>query len=592
MPSTFGTSTFDNGRGGRFVPAPFLFWFLPAMNAGPQHSLPPTLWLSMVAWLYMIPTGIATAQSERPNILFAFADDWGRHASAYAKADGPGSVNDLISTPHFDRIAAQGVLFRRAFVSAPSCTPCRSALLSGQHFWRAGRGAILNGAVWEFKLPAYPLLLRDAGYHIGKSYKVWSPGTPPDAPYGGRDHAYEQAGRRFNQFSQHVTRMVAEGQPLDQAKQSLYDEVLGNFDAFLADREPGQPFCFWFGPTNVHRSWVQGSGKALWDLDPDGLTGKMPPFLPDVPEVREDLADYFGEAMAFDAALGLLIERLKQIGEWERTVVVVSGDHGAPGFPRGKCNLYDFGSGVPLAICWGGRKHETTGRFVDDLVSLTDLAPTFLELAGVEVPESMTGRSLVPLLKDDRSGRIDPRRDAVFIGRERHVANARDGFLPYPQRAIRTDDHLYIINFRPERWPLGEPYRLAGDHPPTPQEITNRTRVTLPDEDAGPTKAWLVGQRHHPTWQPLFELAYGRRPAEELYDLKVDPHQVQNVAEEPRYQPVREALRTRLLNELRQTGDPRLIDDGDFFENPPLAGPPETARGEEVITPEQLRRGD
>jgi len=547
-----------------------------------------------IAIIALVITAIpvaASAQAKRPNILFAFADDWGRHASAYAQIDGPGSVNDLIRTPTFDSIAAEGVLFRSAFVGAPSCTPCRSSLLSGQHFWRTGRAAILNGAVWDFSSPAYPLMLREAGYHIGKSYKVWSPGTPPDAPYGGREHAYESRGRRFNQFSQNVTRMVADGLPLEQAKQALYDEVVGNFDDFLADRQPDQPFCFWFGPTNVHRTWIQGSGKALWGLDSDQLRGKMPAFLPDVPVVREDLADYFGEAMAFDTVLGLLIERLKAAGEWENTVVVVSGDHGAPGFPHGKCNLYDFGVGVPLAIRWGSRDLGTPGRVIDDLISLTDLAPTFLELAGVETPASMTGRSLVPLLASDQAGRIDPLRDAVYFGRERHVANARDGFAPYPQRAIRTHDQLYIINFRPDRWPLGEPYRLNDANPPTTQEVTTRTRVTLPDEDAGPTKAWLVDHRNDPMWQPAFELAYGKRPAEELYDLKIDPQQVNNLATDPGYQAVRETLRNRLLSELRQTGDPRLVDDGAFFENPPLSGPPAGSRGEEAVTPEQLRSG-
>jgi N-sulfoglucosamine sulfohydrolase len=554
--------------------------------------MPTRLPVAIVALIIAATPFAAAAETKRPNILFAFADDWGRHASVYAQIDGPGSVNDLIRTPTFDSIAAEGVLFRSAFVGAPSCTPCRSSLLSGQHFWRTGRAAILSGAVWDFSSPAYPLMLREAGYHIGKSYKVWSPGSPPDAPYGGRDHAYERRGRRFNQFSQNVTRMVADGMPLDQAKQSIYDEVIGNFDDFLAERQPDQPFCFWFGPTNVHRAWTQGSGKALWGLEPDQLRGKMPAFLPDVPVVREDLADYFGEAMAFDTALGLLIERLKAAGEWENTVVVVSGDHGAPGFPHGKCNLYDFGVGVSLAIRWGDRDLGTPGRVIDDLVSLTDLAPTFLELAGVKIPATMTGRSLVPLLASERSGRIDPARDAVFFGRERHVANARDGFAPYPQRAIRTHDSLYIVNFRPDRWPLGEPYRLNDANPPTTQEVTNRTRVTLPDEDAGPTKAWLVDHRDDPMWQPTFELAYGKRPAEELYDLKVDPQQVNNLAAVPSYQTVRETLRKRLLDELQQTGDPRLVDDGAFFENPPLAGPPAGSRGEEAVTPEQLRRGD
>ena len=171
------------------------------------------------------------ADSKRPNILFVFADDWGRIASAYAKLDGPGTINDVVQTPNFDRVAREGVLFRRAFVSAPSCTPCRSALLSGQHFWRTGRGAILRGAVWDGSNPSFPLMLQGSGYHIGETYKVWSPGTPVDAPYGAGKHAYEKGGGRFNQFSENVTRMVAQGTPLDQAKGALYDEVLANFNA-------------------------------------------------------------------------------------------------------------------------------------------------------------------------------------------------------------------------------------------------------------------------------------------------------------------------------------------------------------------------
>uniref|UniRef100_A0A7C4LK77 Sulfatase n=1 Tax=Schlesneria paludicola TaxID=360056 RepID=A0A7C4LK77_9PLAN len=512
----------------------------------------------------------APAAPVRPNILIAFADDWGRFASAYAAVDGPGTLHEHLSTPHFDRLAREGVLFRWAFVSSPSCTPCRSAFLSGQHFWRTGRGAILRGAVWDGSQPSFALLLKDAGYHIGETYKVWSPGTPVDAPFGGGQYAYEAAGGRFNQFSQNVTKAVAAGTSLAAAKQSLYDEVRANFDAFLAARPAGRPFCYWFGPTNVHRSWVKGSGRALWGIDPDALQGKLPPFLPDVPAVREDLADYFGEIQAFDAALGQLLQRLEDIGELDHTLIVVSGDHGPPGFPHGKCNLYDFGCSVPLAVRWGG---AVGGRVVDDLVSLTDLAPTFLELAGVPRPEVMTGRSLVPLLKSPQSGRLDPQRNAVYFGRERHVENAREGFLPYPQRAVRTLDYLYIVNFHPERWPQGDPYRLDGPDPPSLEELTQNTRVTFADEDAGPTKAWLVSQRDHPEWRRHFELAYGRRPREELYILADDPHQVRNVAGDPRYAAIQAQLERQLMEELRRTGDPRLIDDGRYFETPPLAGP-------------------
>lgn len=510
------------------------------------------------------------AEAKRPNILFAFADDWGRYASAYARLDGPGTINDVVQTPTFDRIAAEGILFRRAFVSAPSCTPCRSALLSGQHFWRTGRGAILLGAVWDGSQPAYPLLLRDSGYHIGETYKVWSPGTPVDAPYGAGQHSYEKAGGRFNNFSENVTKLVSEGRASAAARRTLYDEVLGNFNAFLADRKPDQPFCYWFGPTNVHRKWIKGSGQALWGIDPDRLKGKLPAFLPDVPEVREDLSDYFGEIQAFDAALGVLLKRLAEIGELDNTLIVVSGDHGAPGFPHGKCNLYDFGSSVSLAMRWGG---APGGRIVDDLVSLTDLAPTFLELGGVGVPERMTGRSLVDLLKSPKSGQVDPRRTAIFIGRERHVDSARADFMPYPQRAIRTHDFLYIINFKPDRWPLGDPYRLDGGNPPTVEELTEETRVTMPDEDAGPTKAWLVGMRNDPHWKPHFDWVYGKRPREELYDLKADPQQTKNVAADAAYAKTRAELEQKLLTELQRTGDPRVVDHGRFFETAPLTGP-------------------
>ena len=151
---------------------------------------------------------------DRPNILFAFADDWGRYASAYAKLK-PGTPSDLISTPNFDRLAREGVLLTHAFVNAPSCTPCRSSLLSGQYFWQTGRGAILQGAVWDPVIPSFPLILKDRGYHIGFTYKVWSPGSPVDAPFGGQDFAYRCARGPFQ--SLRAIRQRAEGRRSRQA---------------------------------------------------------------------------------------------------------------------------------------------------------------------------------------------------------------------------------------------------------------------------------------------------------------------------------------------------------------------------------------
>lgn len=510
------------------------------------------------------------ADDSRPNILFAFADDWGRTASAYRQVDGPGSMNDVVNTPNFDRVAQRGVLFRNALVNAPSCTPCRSSILSGQYFWRTGRGAILQGAQWNDDIPAWPLLLRDANYHIGKTWKVWSPGTPADAPYGRQAYAYQHAGNRFNHFSQTATRLIAEGKTVEQAKQQLLEEVRGNFADFLAAGEPHQRFCYWFGPTNVHRKWVKGSGEKLWGISPESLKGLLPPFLPDVPEVRQDVADYLGEVQAFDAAVGILLEELEKNNQLDNTIIVLSGDHGPPGFPHGKCNLYDFGVKVALAIAGPGVRG---GRVVDDFVSLPDLAPTFLEAGGLDVPEVMTARGLWPVLHSDQDGLVDPKRTWALSGRERHVASARAGYLPYPQRAIHTKDYTFIINFRPDRYPLGDPYRLDGNDPPSNQEVTEDTFATLPDEDAGPTKAWLVEHRDAPRWKRYFDHAYGKRPREELFDLRKDPHQMHNVAAESKYAAIVTQLREQLMDELRRSGDPRLVDDGKFFETPPMAGP-------------------
>lgn len=529
--------------------------------------------LLLLVWLCPVCTAAAADSTLRPNILFAFADDWGRYAGAYGELE-PGGINDLASTPHFDRIAREGVLFTKAFVNAPSCTPCRSSLLSGQHFWRTGRGAILQGAVWDGTVPSYPLLLQEAGYHIGHTAKVWSPGTPANAPYGARETAFNRRGNQFNQFSQ----FVSGRDDIDAARQELYDKVRGNFDDFLADRGEGEPFCYWFGPTNPHRKWIAGSGKALWGIDPDRLEGKLPPFLPDVPVIREDIADYLGEVQAFDAMLGVLLARLEETGELENTIVVVSGDHGMPGMPRGKCNLYDFGVAVPLAIRWGAK--VPAGRVVEDFVCLPDLAPTFLEAAGLTPPEVMTGRSLVSVLTSEKSGQVDPSRDHVLVGRERHVAAAREENRPYPQRAIRTAEYLLIRNFEPDRWPMGTGPGHGEPEGPLPfyEQLREETFAAYGDWDASPTKAWLLTHADEPGLQKYVDYAVGRRPEWELYDLSSDPHCLSNVAGDAKYVDVREQLTERLMGELQSTGDPRVTADPVPFEHAPFTDPPPPRR--------------
>lgn len=524
-----------------------------------RFSVPAAVLIALLTTTCRLPA------DDRPNILFVFADDWGRYASIYNKLE-PGTVNDVVRTPAFDQLVADGVLLRNAFVNAPSCTPCRSSLLSGQHFWRTGRGAILQGAVWNEEIPTFPLLLEQAGYQIAHSAKVWSPGTPANAPFGAARTAVSGGGQ-FNQFSQIVDRAVDTAA----AQQRLTGEVAAVFRKFLQNRSPEKPFLYWWGPTNTHRKWIQGSGRKHWNIDPDSLQGRLSGHWPDVPVVREDMADYLGEVQAVDAGLAALLGVLDDEHLRRNTLIIVSGDHGVPGMPSGKCNLYDLGTAVPLAVSWPGV--IPPGRVIRDLVSLPDLAPTILESAGVQIPSQMTGRSLWSVLKSDRAGLVEADRDAVVCGRERHVAAARTDQLPYPQRSIRTADFLYIHNFAPERWPMGTApgFGKAENVLPEAEELNRDTFAAFGDLDASPTKTWLIQNGLADSqYRPFFDRAFARRPREELYDLKRDPEQLDNVADQPEYQQQKQLLAQRLMKILRETNDPRVTTDPVIFEQPPF----------------------
>ncbi len=499
------------------------------------------------------------------NIVFAFADDWGKYASIYYKNKIGSKVNSIIETPSIDRIASEGVLFSNAYVPAPTCTPCRSSVLSGQYFWQTGLGAILVGAHWDESIPTYPLELEKSGYHIGYTYKVWAPGDNPDAPYGGERSAYMKAGERFGSFSHEVTKRAKEI-GIEKAKEEIFSEVRDNFKDFLNDRKENAPFAYWWGPVNTHRTWEQGSGKALWGLNPEELKGKMPKSLPDVEIVREDFADYLGEALAYDKGIGILIEELEAIGELDNTLFVISGDHGIPGMPRGKCNLYDLGAEVALVARYP--KMIKAGRIVDDMVNIMDLAPTFLDMAEVPIPKTMTAKSLKPLLIADSSGVIDEKRDYVVTGRERHVDCARENYLPYPQRAIRTKDYLYVYNFEPLRWPMGSPNGLENPDFQIPFETLQwETFVAYADMDASPTKAWLIWNRNEKEYKHLYDLAVSKRPLEELYKISEDEDTINNIASENTE--ICKEMKEKLFKVLIEQKDPRLIEENCRFEQLP-----------------------
>ena len=425
----------------------------------------------------------------------------------------------VVQTPNFDRVAREGVLFTRSYCVSPSCTPSRGALLTGQAVHRLENG----GNLWSVlpqKFATYPELLEAAGYAVGLTGKGWGPGT-----------------------------LAGTGRTRNPAGPNVRD-----FAAFLKAVPKGKPFCYWYGSQDPHRPYDPGSG-ARAGLDPAAVT--VPPFLPDTPEVRADLLDYAFEVERFDRAVGTILQALDDAGLAEDTLVVVTSDNGMP-FPRCKANLYDSGTHMPLALRWPRRL--TRGVTVNAFVSLTDLAPTFLKAAGLEPPAVMTGRDLLPLALGGPDPPAGPPRDAVFLERERH-ANVRAGNLSYPSRAIRTARYLYVRNLRPDRWPAGDPVLVHSVGP-------------YGDVDPSPTKDL---SRAHPGARP-FELAFGKRPAEELYDLDVDPSQIKNVAQVATYATAKTALRARLDQWMAETGDPLAHDphpDGrEPFDDYPYVGPP------------------
>ncbi len=395
--------------------------------------------------------------AERPNILLCVADDWGwPHAGAYGDA--------VVQTPAFDRLAREGVLFEHAFVSAPSCTPSRNALLTGQQFYRLGQGANLQSTL-DVAHPNFMRLMEQAGYRIGHWRKVWGPGVFEAGGY--KDHP---AGPDMS------------------------------FEAFMKQRPKDEPFCFWFGASDPHRPYKTGSGVA-------GGIGvskiRVPAFLPDDETVRSDIADYYFEVQRWDRDVARAIELLEQAGELENTIIVMTGDNGMP-FPRCKGNLYDFGSRAPLAIRW------------------------------------------VPLLRNDDTKPGDDPWSQVVMGRERHAAaQAMPSLVGYPSRAIRTDHYLYIMNLEPDRWPAGVPD--GATHP-----IGQFT-----DCDDGPTKRFILEHRDDRNHLRFYELCFARRPAEELYDVRADPHQVHNLAAKSEHRETMLRLRDQLTRYLRDTGDPR-----------------------------------
>ena len=462
--------------------------------------------------------------AERPNILFAIADDWGwPHAGSYG--------DPVVKTPTFDRLAKEGALFRHAYVSSPSCTPSRGAILTGQWHWRL-EGAGNLWSVFPDKYDTYPELWARAGYMIGVSSKGWGPGRT-------QKKGRQLAGPRYK-----------------------------NFRAFMKNRESGKPFCYWLGSSDPHRGYAKGSGvKSGMDLSKI----KLFPHFPDSNEVRRDVADYYFEVQRFDSLVGDVIKVLEESGELDNTIVVMTGDHGMP-FPRCKSNNYDSGARVPLATRWPSK--VKAGTVVNDFVSLIDLAPTYFEAAGVAIPNEVSGRSLLALLGGEEHGD----RGFVLHGKERHVPGQEAPDLGgYPTRALRTHRYLYLHNFLPDRWPAGTPRHQKSSIP----------GAWLADCDHGPTKTYMVNHKDKDDeHRRKYDLSFAKRPAYELYDLKKDPAQLHNIADSTEYEAVLKELRWKLHGVLKATQDPRIAGKGaKTFDQPNyLGGAPKFPKAKKTPT--------
>lgn len=475
--------------------------------------------LGLAVW-----SALPAAETTRPHILFAIADDWGPHAGAYGTR--------WVNTPAFDRVAREGLLFKNAYTPMAKCAPSRAIVLTGRHLWQ-NEEAGNHMAVFPPKLKSWPEVLMEKGWHMGITGKGWGPGIANDA--AGKPRLI--TGKRFDR---------RKAEPPAQAIGNT--DYAANFADFLDAAPKDAPWCFWYGSTEPHRGYefrvgVNKGGKKLSDID------RVPAYWPDHETVRHDMLDYAYEVEHTDRHLGRMIAELERRGLLEQTIIIVTSDHGMP-FPRAKGYAYHDSNHVPLAVRWP-RGTANPGRVIDDFVDFTDLAPTVLDYAGIAWKDSgmmpITGSSWRPILESPKSGQVLAARDHALVGKERtDVGRPRD--QGYPIRGIVTADYLYLRNYEPARWPAGNP------------------ETGYLDTDGSPTKSLLLEQGRANRTDRFWQLNFGLRPGDELYDLRSDRDCVRNLAADPAQAARLAALRLRLETKLKAQQDPRMAGQGQIFD--------------------------
>lgn len=470
-------------------------------------------------------TDESSDSADRPNILFCIADDASYpHMSAYGC--------QWVETPGFDRVAREGLLFNNAYTPNAKCAPSRACILTGRNSWQLKEAA----NHWPFfpaEFRSYVEVLKEHGYHVGKTAKGWAPGIALDK--NGKPR--QLAGTPYNK-----RRLKPP------AKAISSTDYAGNFRDFLEANQNGKPWCFWYGSTEPHRAYEYGAGvakgkKKLSEID------EVPVFWPDNEKIRNDMLDYAFEIEHFDDHLSQMIKLLEQRKQLDNTLIVVTADNGMP-FPRIKGQEYEMSNHLPLAIMWKNGI-QRPGREIDDHVSFIDFAPTFLEVVGIPWKTSgmqpSPGRSLTDIFHSEKSGKVTENRNHVLIGKERHDIGRPDD-QGYPIRGIVHNGLLYLENFEPDRWPAGDP-------------VTGYLNC-----DASPTKTEILRLMRSAEDSSYWKLSFGKRAKQELFDIKKDRYCMQNLVGVDEYHTRMLALRSLLFEKLKEQDDPRMFGNGEIFD--------------------------
>jgi uncharacterized sulfatase len=402
--------------------------------------------------------------------------------------------NQICRTPNVDHLAAAGLRFTRVFTPTAMCAPSRSTLYTGLYPHR--HGAHPNHSRTREGIKSLPVYLKPLGYRVGLAGKTH---IKPRKVY-----------------------------PFEYMKR---DEIEG-----FITQDKNQPFFLSFCTNDPHTPFKKPEpGKGH-----DRAKIKLPPYLVDTPLTRTLFDNYYTSIEALDTQLGEVMQLLDRLKIRETTLVIYVSDHGA-GVPFAKWTLYDAGLNVPTIVSWPGKVRVGV---TEAMISFVDFLPTCIELAGGKPPETIDGRSFLGVLDGSKKSH----HDAIF------GAHTTKGIIQgsvYPIRAIRTTTHKYIRNFNPE----GTFENLITRGFPTKGKHRKKNQTDVIDRSSAIWPEWQKFAEKDPKAARRVEL-YRRRPAEELYDLRTDPFEMNNLAAKAQHKEVLNNLRTRLAKWMKQQNDP------------------------------------